>query len=177
MAHLSGNTIRWMVGMALFAAEAGACSVTGILSGVDLVKTADSVVRARAVAYADPPRDPDMRTTGVPDSRVRFQVVETLRGPSISELVLNGYLVSRDDFNDRKPPYTFVRPGGRSGSCFANSYRQDAEFLLFLKKNKEGDLTVNWAALAPVNEQLHSDRDPWLLWVRREAEKLANAHR
>jgi hypothetical protein len=33
---------------------------------------------------------------------------------------------------------------------------------------------VNWYALAPVNEQLHSDVDPWLLWVR-EQTQIADA--
>ena len=44
----------------------------------------------------------------------------------------------------------------------ANSYRRGGQFVLFLKKTKAGELTVNWYALAPVNEQLHSDDDPWL---------------
>jgi hypothetical protein len=90
-------------------------------------------------------------------------------GLNISGLVLPGYLVQRDDFNDKPAPYTFVRPGGRAGSCFANSYRQTAQYLLFLKKTKSGELTVNWAALAPVNEQLHSSEDHWLIWVRQQA--------
>jgi len=88
----------------------------------------------------------------------------------ISDLILPGYLVDRDDFNDRPAPYTFVRPGGRAGSCFANPYRSGAQFLLFLKKTIAGELTVNWYALAPVNEQLHSDDDPWPLWVRERAQ-------
>jgi hypothetical protein len=102
-------------------------------------------------------------------------VIERIRGPEISELILPGYLVDRDDFNDQQPPYTFVRPGGRSGSCFANSYRSGGQFLLFLKKAKAGEPTVNWYALAPVNEQLHSDDDPWLLWVRDHAQKAAES--
>jgi hypothetical protein len=68
----------------------------------------------------------------------------------------------------------FVRPGGRAGSCFANSYRRDAEYLLFLKKLKGGEFTVNWAALAPVNEQIRSAEDPWLIWVREQANKSKN---
>jgi hypothetical protein len=62
-------------------------------------------------------------------------------------------------------PYMFVRPLGRRGSCFANTYKEGAQFLLFLKK--KGDLyTPNISALGPTNEQLHSDTDAWLLWVR-----------
>ena len=99
--------------------------------------------------YARPPSDPSIMTTGVPDSRVRFTVIETVKGHAIQELVLPGYLVSTDDFNDKPAPYSFVRPGGRAGSCFANSYRRDAQYLLFLKKPKDSEFTFNWAALAP----------------------------
>jgi hypothetical protein len=42
---------------------------------------------------------------------------------------------------------------------------------LMLKKKQSGGYTVNWYALAPVNEQLHSINDPWLLWVREQAKK------
>ena len=126
---------------------------------------ADVIVRATATEYALVPRG-DSRTSGEPDSRVRFEVEEVLRGPSdLLVFELNGYLGNADDFNDHAPPYTFVRPGGRAGSCFANTYRRGAQFLLFLKKRAEG-YTVNWNALAPVNEQLHSETDPWLFWVR-----------
>jgi hypothetical protein len=110
-------------------------------------------------------------TTGVPDSVVRFKTVEVIKGQSIpSTLTLPGYLSERDDFNDHPPPYSFVRPGGRSGSCFANTYRRGAEFLLMLKR-VGGDFTVNWYALGPVNEQLRSADDGWLTWVRREAKR------
>jgi len=161
--------------MALLSTEGHTCTVSGIISNVELVKAADAVVRAKVVEYVRPPNDPSIWTTGVPDSRVRFKVIETVRGQTIQDLVLPGYIVSADDYNDKPAPYTFVRPGGRHGSCFANSYRRDAEYLLFLKKSKqERDLTVNWAALAPVNEQLRSAEDPWLIWVREQANKLNN---
>jgi hypothetical protein len=154
---------------------AEACSVSHIPSGIELVTNADVVIRARAVDYKTPPANPSIWTTGVPDSVVSFQVLETIRGETPLNLPLHGYLTQRDDFNDQKPPYTFVRPGGRSGSCFANSYRQGTEYLLFLKRsNASGALTVNWAALAPVNEQLHDINDPWLIWVRTQAKQVRN---
>ena len=62
-------------------------------------------------------------------------------------------------------PYRFVRPGGRGGSCFANSYRRGAQFLLFLKKGWAG-FTTNFSALGPTNEQLTGVDDPWVKWVR-----------
>jgi hypothetical protein len=153
---------------------AEACSVSHIPSGVELVTNADVAVRARAVEYKTPPANPNIWMTGVPDSVVSFQVLETIRGETPLNLALHGYLTQRD-FNDQKPPCTFVRPGGRGGSCFANSYQQGTEYLLFLKKsNASGELTINWAALAPVNEQLHDANGPWLIWVRRQAEQLRN---
>jgi hypothetical protein len=41
---------------------------------------------------------------------------------------------------------------------------------LLLKNNRDGELTVYWYALGPVNEQLHSLDDPWLLWVRKQVD-------
>ncbi len=152
---------------------AEACRVSHIASGLELVTDADVVIRARALEYKTEPANPHLWTTGVPDSLVSFQVPETVRGETPQKLALHGYFTQRDDFNDQKAPYTFVRPGGRGGSCFANSHRQGAEYLLFLKREKaSGELTVNWAALAPVNEQLHAFDDPWLIWVRAQAAQL-----
>ena len=165
------NTLWVIVGVSLFTGEARPCSVTGIISNVDMVKAADAVVRGRAVEYARSPKSL-FRTTGVPDSKVRFQVLENVRGLVLKDVVLPGYLVSGDDYNDEDPPYSFVRPGGRAGNCFANSYRGGGEYLLFLKRTRTGELTVNWAALAPVNEQLRSADDPWVVWVRAQAAKL-----
>ena len=163
----------WIVIGSTFVAPVGwPCTVAKITSNVDLVRQADAVIRAKAVEYARPPSDPNVWTTGVPDSRVRFEQVEVIRGLDASGLVLPGYLVQYDDFNDQQAPYTFVRPSGQAGSCFANSYRQGAQYLLFLKKTNAGEFTVNWAALAPVNEQLHSSEDPWLIWVREQAQKI-----
>jgi hypothetical protein len=149
------------------------CSVSGMISPQQMVRDADAIVRAAAVDYARPPAEPDMRTTGEPDSRVRFRTVEVLKGAGFPSLIeLPGYLVERDDFNEGKIPYTFVRPGGRSGSCFANSYRRNAQFLLMLKKRADGAFTVNWYALGPVNEQLRTGDDPWLEWVRDHVGKV-----
>lgn len=141
------------------------CSRDTPISVFEVVDEADAIVWATATEYAVAPQS-DLRTTGEPDSRVRFKVVDVLRGPlDLSDVELGGYLGDDDDFNDHAPPYTVVRRGGRAGSCFANTYRRGADYLLFLKKQSSG-YTVNWNALAPVNEQLHSGEDPWLYWVR-----------
>jgi hypothetical protein len=142
------------------------------VSPQEVVEGAEAIVRATAVEYAVAPQDPLTWTTGEPDSRVRFRVNQVVKGLGVSvEIILPGYLTERDDFNDHKPPYKFVRPGGRAGSCFANSYRKGAEFLLMLKRLDQGAFTVNWYALGPVNEQLESVNDPWLVWVRHQLER------
>ena len=157
----------WTALLFMIAREAAPCTIAGPVSPEEVVRAADAIVRVTAVEYVHPPKDPTIWTTGVPDSQVRFQIIEVLKGRDVPSLILlPGYLVDRDDFNELKSPYTFVRPGGRSGSCFANSYRRNAEFLLMLKRRSEGSYTVNWYGLGPVNEQLRSSDDPWLKWVR-----------
>lgn len=159
---------RVCAALILLAGTGYGCSITSPVSSVRMVQSAELIVRATAAEYVQQP-DPLIRTTQVPDSTIRFRVIETLRGPSLPVLILPGYLSQRDDFNDHEAPYRFVRPGGRSGSCFANTYRKGAQFLLFLRAGQDMRYTVNWDALAPVNEQLHSDSDPWLLWARKNA--------
>ena len=151
------------------------CSRLTPVSSVEIVKEADVIVRAIAERYDVAPKNPNVWTTGVPDSTVHFDVLEVIRGDARTDLTLPGYLSDRDDFNDHPSPYNFVRPGGRAGSCIANTYRSGAQFLLLLKKEQSGELTVNWYGLGPVNEQLHSTNDPWLLWVRAEAQKAKSA--
>src|SRR5215469_2253758 len=145
------------------------CSRGTPVSSVEMVNQADVIVRAIAEKYDVAPKNPNLVTTGVPDSTVHFHVLEVIRGHARTDLTLPGYLSDKDDFNDHPSPYNFVRPGGRAGSCIANTYRSGAQFLLLLKKEQSGELTANWYALGPVNEQLHSTNDPWLLWVRTEA--------
>jgi len=146
------------------AATAFACSANP-LSPDQLLTKSDVIVRATAIGYKKMP-DQRYRTTGVPESLIEFRVEEVLKGGEVPPtLVINGYLSDQDDFNDRPVPYGFVRRSGRRGSCYANDYKEGAEFLLFLKKN-EAALTPYWAALTPTNEQLHAADDAWLAWVR-----------
>ena len=161
------KVVVWTALLLLISAEVEPCSIAGPVSPEGIVRAADAIVRVTAAEYARPPKDPTVWTTGEPDSQVRFRTIEVLKGRNVPPvIVLPGYLVDRDDFNELKAPYTFVRRGGRSGSCFANSYRQNAEFLLMLRHQTDGSYTVNWYALGPVNEQLRSEDDAWLLWVR-----------
>jgi hypothetical protein len=131
-----------------------------------MVEDAEVIVRVEVGEYVEEPKG-EIRTLGEPsDATIKFKVKETLKGDSVpSEIILNGYLSDRDDFNETKVPYNFVRPGGRGGSCSAYQYKKGAEFLLFLIKADE-KYTVRWYALAPTNEQLHSSNDEWITWVR-----------
>lgn len=171
MAHTS--TAAWVVLLStvILSGNAYPCSRYSPVFNVEIVKQADAIVRGKAVEYSVGPTNSNVFTTGEPDSTIRFEVLEVIRGSISGQLILPGYLVDRDDFNDHAPPYKFVRPNGRGGSCFANSYRRGGQFLLLLKKNSSEKFTVNWYALGPVNEQLHSADDPWLLWVREQAKE------
>jgi hypothetical protein len=146
------------------ASSAWACSRAVPFSFNELF-AADVIVRATAVRYITEP-DPNLRTTGEPESRIEFKIEEILRGKDLPEsVVLHGYLSDRDDFNDVGVPYKFVRRDGRAGSCFANTYKQGAQFLLFMKKEGE-NFTPNISALGPTNEQLRGPEDAWLRWVK-----------
>lgn len=128
----------------------------------DVVKKADVILRVTAVGFTIP-----SDVVGP----IRFQVSEVIRGQQISEVVLNGEVVERDDFNRGISPYQSGRP---SPSCVGFTYKPGSQYLLLLKKDKSGNLTPDWyllAPVAPVNEQLHGDDDPWLLWVRQQAQK------
>jgi len=159
--------------------EAISCSLLRAPSSVEMVAGAELIVRATAVEHAVVPgmirNGREVRTTGVPDSRIRFRVESVIKGKyEAADLVLPGYLSDQDDWNDQPVPYGMVRSNGRSGSCFANTYRQGGQFLLVLKRaptvaavfSSDTAYTVNWYALGPVNEQLRSLDDPWLQWVR-----------
>jgi len=153
--------------VALRATVLSACSRLGPVVPEDMVASADLIVRATAVDYLQMPATLSL-TTGTPDSVIRFRIEEVVKGRHASaDLDLRGYLGS-DDFNELPVPYHLVRPGGRRGSCFANTYRQGGRYLLLLKL-AAGTYTVDWYALGPTNEQLHSVDDPWLKWVRNQA--------
>jgi hypothetical protein len=128
--------------------------------------TADVIVRATAVKYVVVPPEPNLVVLGPPDSTVEFKVEETLKGTGLTEsLVLNAQLSDKDDYNEKPVPYKIVRPDGQRGSCYANTYKQGAQFLLFLKKTGVG-YASDFVPLGPTNEQLKSETDPWLLWVK-----------
>jgi hypothetical protein len=100
------------------------------------------------------------------DTKVRFEVIEALKGMQPATVVeFEGMLGDGDDPNDRSVPYDRVRPGGRTGRCFAYGYKKGGEYLLFLR-TRNGELTPYWATMAATNEQLFGPDDKWVAWVR-----------
>ncbi len=142
------------------------CSIMKLTTSEELVEQAYVIVQAKAVDYEKRPDDSDWSTDITSSPIIRFKVEEIIKGIKNipNTLLINGYLNQYDDFNDHPPPYNFVRPNGRFGSCFANTYKQNASFLLFLNN----EYTPYWDSLTPVNEQLHSPPfdDKWLQWVK-----------
>ncbi|CAF4021347.1 unnamed protein product [Rotaria magnacalcarata] len=145
-----------------------ACSITTKTKTTELISNAYAIVRARVIGYENPPTEPNRRYLGIPESVVKFEIEEQIKGVEILPNILwiNGYLSNNDDYNDHPPPYRHVRPNGRTGSCIANTYKQGAEYLLFLNDR----YSPYWDALTPVNEQLHLplSEDRWLRWTHEE---------
>jgi hypothetical protein len=139
--------------------------------------TPEAPVRAKPYAPGWPPiAAPPMMNRGTPKHHgpgadyelLGMEVLEVLKGSlRASTVAIRGKLVTQDDYNDQAPPYTFVRRGGRSGNCFAYTYRRGAEYLLLLR-NTNDVLTPYWAPHAPVNEQVSSKNDQWIEWVRQQ---------
>lgn len=153
------------------ATPAAPCSMVGPApTPAQLVDKATVIVRARVDGFAGPGVAPEQIGA---TAQVRFTVLQVLKGSlSASAIDISGALEDRDDPNDGPVPYTFVRPGGRGGGCYATTYRQGAEYLLLLQEaiDQRGTptrtLTPYWYGLMPTNEQLlRGARDPWLVWV------------
>jgi len=127
------------------------------------VDSALVIVRAQAVSAAPV-------TSSWPPARIRFEVLERIRGPdSLRVVELLGSTVPHDDFNTLEVPYTMVRPAGQRGDCHARDYRLGAEYLLLLQPGASETLTPHWKPLAPFNEQVRGATDPWVAWVRQAA--------
>lgn len=120
----------------------------------EMVDSASRIVRARAVTV-----DSLART-------ITFQPLEWLRGSTVPAVSLPGIAVERDDLNAGPVPYQIVRSAGQRGDCFAKEYRLGAQYLLLLRDQADRN-AIQWWPLAPVNEQLRGEDDPWLAWVRR----------
>ena len=158
---------------------ARACSVQTLRQNADHVYTRDQIgafvdsatVIVRAVAdraYGPGRGGGDFLHPSLPVEGpiISFTVREWIRGePDKKPLRADGYFMDVDDFNPRPTPYPMVRRAGQHGDCYAKEYRRGAEYLLIMRKTRRG-LTPYWMPLAPSNEQIRGDNDPWLLWVR-----------
>src|SRR5512144_933800 len=105
-----------------------------------LLRSANVIIRVRATAPVDSePIDDELAWLNL--RYVRFEVLEVIKGRySGGTLDLPGRLTDRDDYNQDTVPYPAVRPAGRTGACFAFSYRKRAQYLLFLRR-VQGSLT------------------------------------
>jgi hypothetical protein len=135
-----------------------ACSPAHINTPQELIALADGIYRVKPVAYGLP--KPSSRIFPWPDTQVRLKVLATIKGTPQSELQVPGDLGRENDPNDHPVPYEFVRPGGRSGNCYAVTYRKASQYLLFVK-----DGSPYWSPLAPTTEQVSGPMDPWVIWV------------
>ena len=166
--------LLWILSIA---SGAFSCSAEVSPDPTRVVARADLILRVTAVEYFGVQPPPFERRLW--NSNIRFSVEEVVKGTyATRDLILPGFLTDRDDWNDRPVPYRAPRPEARGGGCFANGYRKGGHFLLLLKK-WDGKLsymiagdsldgyTVNWY-VGPVNEQVRSANDPWVVWVRKQ---------
>jgi hypothetical protein len=155
------------LGCALSAAPpAAACSAPPPPPPDYLVRSVPVIVRANAVGFVTKPeRVTSGSSSYLTDGVIRFEVREVLKGGSVpSDFTVQGLLSDKDDFNELPVPYKSKRLAGRSG-CVADIYREGGEFLMFLGRREGKLILIGWP-FAPVNEQLRSADDPWLVWVR-----------
>jgi hypothetical protein len=144
-----------------------------------LVRDAEVIVRARALRAGEGEHAVVPSKAGWFSVRqsIEFDVLEVIKAPegwvAPSPLYLAGKLTEVDDFNRGSVPYTFVRPAGAKGSCFATEYRRGGEFLLLLRPAGEGWYTPYWALLSPTNEQVRGEGDPWVRWVHAQVRSAA----
>lgn len=160
------HTTRFLLAMLFLAVgrEAFPCNVISVArtTTLDYVRMADAIVHVRAQALGQGPHEYD--STGAPTGRIVFEIVNVLQGTGIgASLTLPGFLLLEDNYNPGPVPYSSSRAWG---TCYADGYRLDAEFLLLLQRGDSGDYTARWAPLAPLNEQIRGKDDSWLRWVR-----------
>jgi len=169
---------RLVLAVAIVAVATPAWPCTTIIRPTpeQLVSNASVILRVLAESLSARPGQRDGFRGSA--TQVRFVVIERLKGEFPAQTIeFNGALETRNDPNDHQAPYRFVRPGGRSGNCYAFNYRAGAEYLLLLRRapwsSQPRLLTPYWSAVAPTNEQLReSGADPWLKWVRDTLEAM-----
>ena len=142
--------------VAVFGSNGIACSPEGVESAAEITDRAEVILLVKV---------PDEKIERV--SPISMTVLEVLKGDfKASAVVVDGETARYEGANDLPAPYDFVRPGGRSGDCFADDYKPGGQFLLFLRHG-----TVHWSPLAATNEEVSGPSDPWVTWVK---ERLKN---
>ena len=158
--------IAWMWAATGTAVACNGPMVNNIKRTRQMLADADLILRVTAVAYSEGSAPGRGSSWG----KVRFSVEEVVKGRySDREIILPGTLMPNDEWNLDDPPYINPRSSADS-RCYTHFYRTAGQFLLMLKRKGNG-YTTEWMPLSPVNEQLRSGRDPWLLWVRDEVKR------
>ena len=136
------------------------CACTALLKPIDrVIRESETVVRAQVVASESPGRtDP---------GRITLRVLEVLKGSYDRPFVtVPGQIRDYRSDPGRRPPYEQIDCVGRApgcAGCFAQSYKDGAQYLLLLKGG-----TPYWAPLSPTNEEVSGPHDPWVVWVKRQ---------
>jgi hypothetical protein len=143
-----------------------ACSPRKVSTPQELVSGADGIYHVRSSNEIPGPPSSSHMPRPQPNAQVTFRVLSVIKGARRTMFLIPADFVPEADPNDHPVPYNFVRPGGRRGNCYAVTFKQGQEYLLFLKGG-----TPYWSPLAPTTEQVAGTTDPWLIWVRRELAK------
>ena len=148
----------------LAASPSIACQVRKVDAPDALILRADAIYRANANEYVAPININNLAKSAL----VTFTILETIKGPLKKSIQFPGVVTELNDKNDMPVPYNFVRPAGRSGHCFATSYKIGQEYLLFIKGG-----TPYWSRLAPTNEEVAGKTDAWVVWARQNTARLS----
>jgi hypothetical protein len=153
------------------ARDAGACFASP-RAPQTLVRDADMILRVRASSSDVAPAPSGIGVENV----VRFIVLEQLKGPRQFDVVARGKLSDQPEMNHGPVPYATVKRSGLSGSCFAETYQKNGDYLLFLKK-VDGVLTPYWAPLGATNEQIVGPQDEWARWVKEQLQHVPKTNK
>jgi hypothetical protein len=134
------------------AAEVAACSVDHVDTAAEITDRAAVIMLVRV---------PDRKVAKI--APIKMTVLEVLKGDFKGQtVVIRGQTAKYHGPNDNRPPYDWVRAGGRFGNCFAEDYKPGGRFLLFLRHGQ-----VHWSPLAATNEEVSGANDPWVRWVKK----------
>lgn len=97
---------------------------------------------------------------------IELEVIETLKGkPPSGRLRVAGKIVEQTARHYGEVPYRAARRSA-DAPCFAYDYSMGKDYVLFIAGG-----ILYYAPLAPLNEEITGNDDPWLKWVRAEIER------